>query len=232
VIGPDDVIKEGARPDGQPKASRGNTTEQARAGESGSQQQPGGQQLPPRPEPNTQQAQAEKQQLPPIAQNTNPNALRTPGGNIMDSARKTLQQQLEEERRRTGVGASQGPRTGVQAGQEDPNFSTEEPTILSDTRGYDFGPYMNQVINRVRYNWYTLIPEIARLGKRGKVVLIFTITKSGTIANLRLAANSGTQALDNAAVGSIQLSNPFAQLPANFDGDHLDLQFTFLYNIR
>jgi TonB family protein len=150
----------------------------------------------------------------------------------MDSARKTLQQQLEEERRRVGVGASQGPRTGLQAGQEDPDFSTEEPRILSDTRGYDFGPYMNQVVNRVRYNWYTLIPEIARLGKRGKVVLIFTITKSGTIANLRLAANSGTQALDNAAVGSIQLSNPFAQLPANFDGDHLDLQFTFLYNIR
>src|SRR5438876_7956689 len=32
VIGPDDVLKEGARPDAQPKASRGDTTEQARAG--------------------------------------------------------------------------------------------------------------------------------------------------------------------------------------------------------
>jgi TonB family protein len=229
VIGPDDIIKEGARPDAPPnRASRGDTTEQARAGAGGQQA------LPPRPEPSkAQQAQAEKQ-LPQIAQNTNPNAMRLPGGNIMDSARKTVQEQMEEEHRRVGAGTgtTQGPRTGLPAGQEDPNFSTEEPTILSDTRGYDFGPYMNQVVNRVRTNWYTLIPEIARLGKRGKVVLIFTITKNGTIANLRQVANSGTQALDNAAVGSIQLSNPFAQLPNNFDGDHLDLQFTFLYNIR
>jgi len=232
VIGPDDIIKEGARPDAPPnRASRGDTTEQARAGAGGQQQQQQ-QQLPPRPDPSKgQQAQAEKP-LPQIAQNTNPNAMQLPGGNIMDSARKTVQQQMEEERRRIGAGTAQGPRTGLPAGQEDPNFSTEEPTILSDTRGYDFGPYMNQVVNRVRQNWYASIPEIARLGKRGKVVLIFTITKNGTIANLRLAANSGSQPLDNAAVAGIQLSNPFSQLPNNFDGDHLDLQFTFLYNIR
>ncbi len=230
VIGPEDIIKEGARPDAPPnRASRGDTTEQARNGAGGQQQQQQPQ-LPPRPEPSkAEQAQAEKPQ---IAQNTNPNAMQLPGGNIMDGLRKTVQQQMEEERRRSNTGTAQGPRTGLPAGQEDPNFSTEEPTILSDTRGYDFGPYMNQVVNRVRANWYTLIPEIARLGKRGKVVLIFTITKNGTIANLRQVANSGTQALDNAAVGSIQLSNPFAQLPNNFDGDHLDLQFTFLYNIR
>src|SRR5205814_6507579 len=32
IISPDDILKEGARPDAQPKASRGETTEQARAG--------------------------------------------------------------------------------------------------------------------------------------------------------------------------------------------------------
>jgi len=222
VIGPDDVLKEGARPDGQAKASRGNTTEQARAGSQ--EQQP-----PPKPEPKPQQAQSEKQ-LPPIALNTNPNAMRLPGGNIMDSANRAIQQQIEDDRKRTS--SVQGPRTGTPAGQENPDFATEEPKILSDTKGYDFGPYMNQVVNRVRVNWYTLIPEIARLGKRGKVVIIFTITKNGTIANLRLAANSGADPLDKAAYGAITASNPFAQLPANFDGDHLDLQFTFLYNIR
>jgi TonB family protein len=232
VIGPEDIIKEGARPDAPTnRASRGDTTEQARNGAGGQQQQQQPQ-LPPRPEPSkAQQAQTEKP-LPQIAQNTNPNAMRLPGGNIMDSARKTVQEQMEEERRRIGAGPTQGPRTGLPAGQEDPNFSTEEPTILSDTRGYDFGPYMNQVVIRVRDNWYTMIPEIARLGKRGKVVLIFTITKNGTIANLRQVASSGSQPLDRAAVAGIQASNPFAQLPNNFDGDHLDLQFTFLYNIR
>ncbi len=36
--------------------------------------------------------------------------------------------------------------------QENPDFSTEEPTILSPTYGYDFGPYLNQVITRIRSN--------------------------------------------------------------------------------
>jgi TonB family protein len=223
VIRPDDVLKEGARPDAQPKASRGDTTEQARAG-SQEQQQQAKQEPPPKPV----QRQAEDRPL--LAQNTNPNALRVPGGNIMDSANRTVQQQIEEERRRSP--AIQGGRTGLPNGTEDPDFSTEEPKILSDTRGYDFGPYMNQVVNRVRYNWYGLIPEIARLGKRGKVVIVFTITKTGIVANLHQVANSGDSALDRAAYGSITLSNPFAQLPPGFDGDHLDLQFTFLYNIR
>jgi TonB family protein len=225
VIGPDDVIKEGARPDAAPnRASRGNTTEQARNGAQ-EQQPPKSDQQPKQ----AQQAQAEKQ-LPPIALNTNPNALQSPGGNIMDSALRTVQQHVEEERKRAG--AVQGPRTGLPTGQEDPDFSKEEATILSDTRGYDFGPYMNQVVNRVRGNWFAMMPEVARLGKRGKVVIIFTITKNGNISAPRQVANSGTDALDHAAYGSITASNPFAQLPAGFDGDHLDLQFTFLYNIR
>ena len=218
VIGPDDIIKEGARPDAQPKASRGDTTEQARAG---SQQQE-----QPKPEQPKQQAQQGQDKLPPLAQNTNPNALRVP--NLMDSAGRIVQQQIDENRKRY----SQGPRTGLPNGQEDPNFSTEEPTILSDTKGYDFGPYMNQVVNRVRINWYTLIPEIARLGKKGRVVIIFTITQNGTIENAHIVANSGTDPLDRAAYGSITASNPFAKLPSGFDGDHLVLQFTFLYNIR
>jgi TonB family protein len=220
VIGPDDVIKEGARPDAQPKASRGDTTEQARAGS-----QP--EQSTPEPPKQQQQPQQSENRPPQLARNTNPDALRSP--NLMDDADRIVRQQIEEGRRRPSV---QGPRTGLPNGQADPDFSTEEPKILSDTRGYDFGPYMNQVVNRVRYNWYANIPEIARFGKKGKVVIVFTITHNGNIDNARIVGNSGTEPLDRAAFASITLSNPFPRLPAGFDGDHLDLQFTFLYNIR
>jgi TonB family protein len=218
VIGPDDVIKEGARPDAQPKASRGDTTEQARAGSQPEQSTP---------EPPKQQQQQSENRPPQLARNTNPDALRSP--NLMDDADRIVRQQIEEGRRRPSV---QGPRTGLPNGQADPDFSTEEPKILSDTKGYDFGPYMNQVVNRVRYNWYANIPEIARFGKKGKVVIIFTIMHNGNIDNARIVGNSGTEPLDRAAFASITLSNPFPRLPAGFDGDHLDLQFTFLYNIR
>ena len=215
TISPEDVIAEGARPDAQPKASRGDTTEAARAG---------GSPEPPKPQPSPKQGQSDPPQ---IARNTNQNALRLP--NIMDSAGRIVDESIQEARRRY----SQGPRTGIPgAGSEDPNFSTEEPTILSDTKGYDFGPYMNGVVNRVRINWYTLIPEIARLGKKGRVVITFTIAEDGSVQDLQVRANSGTDPLDRAAIGSITASNPFARLPANFQGDHLTLQFTFLYNIR
>jgi TonB family protein len=108
--------------------------------------------------------------------------------------------------------------------------STDEPLILSDTLGYDFGPYMRGVVNRVRQNWFVLIPEIARRGEKGRVVVIFTITRPGLIRDMRMNLSSGNDALDRAAVGAIASSNPFAALPSEFKGDQLALQFTFLYN--
>ena len=41
----------------------------------------------------------------------------------------------------------------IEAGQNQPSASVDT-TILSDTRGFDFGPYINQVVNRIRANWY------------------------------------------------------------------------------
>src|SRR5205809_2176030 len=70
VISPEDVIAEGARPDAQPKASRGNTEERARAG---SPSEPA-----PAPAPSPQPPKAESPAGPQVAQNTNPNALHSP----------------------------------------------------------------------------------------------------------------------------------------------------------
>ena len=217
AITPDMTLKEGARPDGSPKPSQGNTAE-LKTGTSGSPEPPktaGG----PKPEPKSEPTQ--------IAENTNPNAL-----SLRDLAGKILQQQSQEPRRFPGNG-NQGPRTGLPNPtiQENPDFSTEEPKILSPTYGYDFGPYLNQVLNKIRYNWYSLIPEIAKF-RKGRVVIVFRIQKDGIVSDPRVVANSGTDPLDRAAYGSITASNPFPPLPANFEGDRLDLQITYLYNIN
>ena len=91
---------------------------------------------------------------------------------------------------------------------------------------------MNQVVNRVRVNWYSLIPQAARLRQlRGRVVIIFTITNDGTVVNEHIVADSGSVPLDRAAEGAILASNPFPRLPDEFDGDNLVLQFSFLYNM-
>jgi len=212
-------LEEGAKLDGQPKASRGNTAE-LRAGNDGAPEP--AKPAIPRAEPPRNDT------LPPLSANNNPNALRVP--NMKDLAGQILRQQEQDSKRYQGP---QGPRTGLPGPpiQENPDFSTAEPKILSPTYGFDFGPYLNQVLNRIKFNWYALIPEIARFS-RGKVVIIFRIEENGGVANPRIVANSGKDPLDRAAFGSITGSNPFPKLPPNFEGNYLDLQITFLYNVN
>ncbi|MGD1155257.1 MAG: TonB family protein [Terriglobia bacterium] len=130
-----------------------------------------------------------------------------------------------------GAGAGSGGDSALEFNNLRPNFSTEAPIILSDTRGVDFGPYLARVVYAVRRNWYAVIPESARLGEKGRVGVVFEILKDGSVPQLRLVASSGSDPLDRAAVTGIHASIPFPPLPQEFTGNHLVLQFLFLYNI-
>jgi TonB family protein len=130
-----------------------------------------------------------------------------------------------------GGGAGSGGGSDLQFNNLHPNFSTEAPIILSDTRGVDFGPYLARVVYVVRRNWYSVIPESARLGEKGRVAVIFEILKDGSVPQLRLAASSGIDPLDRAAIAGIHASVPFPPLLEEFTGNHLVLQFIFLYNV-
>ena len=104
--------------------------------------------------------------------------------------------------------------------------------VLSDTMGVDFGPYLARVKHDVQINWYDLVPESARspLFKQGKVAIQFAILKDGRVSAMQLAGSSNDVALDRAAWGGINGSNPFPPLPSDFKGDYLLLRFTFFYN--
>lgn len=104
--------------------------------------------------------------------------------------------------------------------------------ILSDTRGVDFGPYLGDVLKKVRENWYKVIPEVARppIMKKGKVSIAFAIKKDGGVKDMRLLSPSGDLSLDRAAWAGIEASVPFASLPTEFNGDYLALRFHFYYN--
>lgn len=145
---------------------------------------------------------------------------------------EAIQQSLQAAARGRASGSRAGPGDGEgQFNNPNSNFSMEGPTILSDTRGVDFGPYLARIVMVVRRNWYSVMPESARLGEKGRVSLVFRILKDGSVPQLRLAGSSGSDALDRAAAAGINLSIPFPPLPAEFTGDHLDLQFIFLYNL-
>ena len=128
-------------------------------------------------------------------------------------------------------GSGGGGDSNMEFNNLHPNFSTEMPTILSDTKGVDFGPYLSRIIFIVRRNWLAVIPESARLGEKGRSGVVFEILKDGSVPQLRLVASSGSDPLDRAAVNGIHASVPFPPLPAEFTGNHLVLQFIFLYNL-
>ena len=149
---------------------------------------------------------------------------------------QSIQQSLQSAARGRSLGGGVGSGAGYGEGNAQfqnlqPNFSTEGPIILSDTRGVDFGPYLASVIYAVRRNWYAIIPESARLGEKGRVGIVFEILKDGSVPQIRLVASSGADPLDRAALASIKASSPFRPLPDEFTGQHLVLQFIFLYNL-
>ena len=103
--------------------------------------------------------------------------------------------------------------------------------LLSDANGFDFKPYLLQVLASVRRNWMAVIPQSATMmGRRGSVLIQFIIDRRGGVPKLVIASSSGTEAFDRAAVAGVSASNPFPPLPAEFKGDQIRLQLAFSYN--
>jgi TonB family protein len=103
--------------------------------------------------------------------------------------------------------------------------------LLSDPLGVDFKPYLLQVLASVRRNWMAIVPDSARMGRRGLVLIQFSIDRRGGVPKLVIASTSGITAFDRAAVAGISASNPFPPLPAAYKGDQIRLQMSFSYNL-
>jgi TonB family protein len=103
--------------------------------------------------------------------------------------------------------------------------------LKSDPMGVDFKPYLIRVLATVRRNWLAIYPEAARLGTRGKVAVEFSIGTDGKIQKIVYSTQSGSRALDEAAVAALSASNPLPSLPSEFKGQRIVLQFTFAYNM-
>jgi TonB family protein len=119
--------------------------------------------------------------------------------------------------------------------QINPRSSVGQPKssleLMSDPMGVDFKPYLIRILAAVRRNWFSVIPESARLGRRGRTVLQFSIATDGHVPKLVIVTPSGADALDRAAVAGVSASNPFPPLPPEFKGDQIRVQFVFSYNL-
>lgn len=113
-----------------------------------------------------------------------------------------------------------------------PGHTGSSLELMSDAMGVDFKPYLIRILTLVRQNWFAVIPESARMGNRGVVLLQFIIDRNGQVPKVVIATPSGSEALDRAAVAGISASVPFPPLPNDFKGQQIRLQFAFKYNVR
>lgn len=106
-------------------------------------------------------------------------------------------------------------------------------SILTDTQGVNFDSYLQRLVASVRRNWEAVIPESARMGDKGMVVITFHINRDGSVPmpDPNLERTSGKQPLDIAAMSAIRASSPFEPLPGQFSGPYIELRFIFLYNL-
>ncbi|HEX9759986.1 MAG TPA: TonB C-terminal domain-containing protein [Candidatus Acidoferrales bacterium] len=236
-----DILRKVAPPNVEPTPLPGPVTPPAVTGRRDAQPQPSEssngdredglvQRPTPQPqEPRRELARAETPQVPPSSGQLIIPPSASPGRRLEDSMRGAM-------RGRGGAGVQFGdpvppsPGAGGGGGQ---GYLGGAVQMLTPDEGVDFNNYLARVLASVRRNWYAVIPQSARLGEKGRVVLQFRIMKDGgvPVGEPALVASSGRDPLDRAASSSIRASHPFEPLPAAFSGPYIELRFIFLYNL-
>jgi len=135
-----------------------------------------------------------------------------PQGPSIASSLKNLEQQLQTEGPRglpTGTVQQMGP-------------------LAFDSQGADFTQWVNHFKNEVYRNW--VVPESARLGFGGHCDFEFTVTRDGTIIEVRLLKSAGPQrgALDRAARNAL-LGSRLLPLPTDYGPPRLTITVSFFY---
>jgi TonB family protein len=158
-----------------------------------------------------------------------PDALRVPAVGKPATGREgltDLQHKMEEAAR--GVVAEPG-----QGGAGFPNpeggFVDSGP-ISFDTTWYDWGAYADEMVRRIKLHWE--IPELARLGWKGRLTIRFFIRGDGRVEGAKILSVSGVPPFDFAALQAILTSSPFRPLPKDLGSDKEGVNVTFFYNIR
>jgi TonB family protein len=157
----------------------------------------------------------------------------SPGKALQDSMHEAMKGGGTEAETFGGPTGRTSPGMGGGGGGGGQGYLGGAVEMLTPTEGVDFNAYIARVLASVKRNWYSVMPESARLGDQGKVVLQFRIMKNGVVPEAEpvMMGSSGKEPLDRAAASSIRASTPFEPLPTAFSGPYIELRFIFLYNI-
>lgn len=132
----------------------------------------------------------------------------------------------------TDPAGDQVENLGADTAESEPKSSSGDtpPALLSeadnsdvDNSDVDWGPWLTRLQRRVESNW-----NPGQSGTSLRIVVVFSVSKDGSLKALSLARSSGSQTTDDdAALAAIRRSAPFEPLPAGFTGSQVQINFTF-----
>jgi TonB family protein len=106
----------------------------------------------------------------------------------------------------------------------------DEEGISFDTKWFDWGPYAAEMVRRIKRNWR--IPDLARVGMKGIVVVRFYILADGSVVEERVVKSSEIPPFDNSSFQAIAGTNPLPPLPKQLGSTREGVTVSFYYNIR
>jgi len=110
--------------------------------------------------------------------------------------------------------------------------TTQAGMAFNGIGGGDFGSrfswYVEGVQRRISGNWLqsSVDPSLAYAQR---VVVTFTILRSGAVTNVQVTRSSNNASVDNSAVRAVLESNPLDRLPPAYSGSTVNCEFWFDY---
>jgi len=114
----------------------------------------------------------------------------------------------------------------------------DRPMAQFDTKGYDLGAYLDEVLKKVEFNWRQNMPPLIETGVGGAAFVNLSIKRQRNAAGDEVAMivaeqtwTSGQPAYDSAAVFALELSNALPPIPDHYPHDAITGRLGFIYNL-
>lgn len=190
--------------------------------------------------PTDGQSLREQQQAMAAPQGGGSPATASPGADSIQAFRGSQAPQVDWKTAIKDVASQQSARRGAPTGDwrmapggaGDDLGHAETGPMSFETQWFEWGDYATHMVARIRYHWYSNMPQIIRTGLRGIVTIRFTIQRDGRITDVEIISSSGVPPYDNAAKRAIELASPLEPLPANFPKPSERVTARFFYNSR
>ena len=104
--------------------------------------------------------------------------------------------------------------------------------ITASTQEYEYAAYMRGWVDKVeRVGNLNLPEEIRRRGLSGRLILTVVVRRDGSVSDITISRPSGTKLLDDTAVRTVRLAQPFPPIPkTKEDIDELYITRTWEYS--